>query len=150
MSIRLHKKLKVNAAPDEVFSCWMKYPEFQDFIPAIESIELLDDKRSRWTVNTPLHKTVSFESRITGVEPGKSLAWESSHPEVSSSGRVQLVPHGDGTEVTLTLSFDFSHEWVSDLADMLAHFGFPSHAIDQGLELIKAHIEGLTQARKGR
>ena len=85
--VLLHKSLTINASPEEIFDYWSDFRNFQQFIPMIESIEILDDKRSRWKIHAPLGHKVMFESLITTFEPGKNLVWESGHAGGHDHGR---------------------------------------------------------------
>ena len=137
----LHKKLTINASIQQVFAYWADFRNFQQFIPIIESIDILDDKRSRWIVQTPLGHKVTFESHITAYEPDNNLAWESSHAGGEARGELRLIELGKNTAVELDFEYNLHRDWMQNIARLVSPFGFPSIAFDHGLARIKEKIE---------
>ena len=139
--VLLHKSLTVNASPEEIFNYWSDFRNFQQFIPMIESIEILDDKRSRWKIHAPLGHKVVFESLITTFEPGENLVWESDHADGFAKGNLKLAALGKSTRVELDFEYSLHRGWMQNIARLVSHFGFPSLAFDHGLARIKEKIE---------
>jgi uncharacterized membrane protein len=137
----LHKKLTINATPQQVFDYWADFRHFQQFIPVIERIDILDERRSRWVIHAPLSHRVIFESLITTFEPDKNLVWESRHADGFARGELRLTESGDNTQVELDFEYKLHRGWMRNVARLVSHFGFPSHAFDHGLARIKEQIE---------
>lgn len=140
-TVLLHKNLTINASPQRIFAYWADFRNFQQFIPIIESIEILDDKRSRWKIHAPLGHQVVFESLITTFEPGENLVWESDHADGHARGDLRLTALGENTLVELDFEYCLHHNWMQNIARLVSHFGFPSLAFDHGLARIKEKIE---------
>ena len=69
----------------------------------VESVEKLDEKRSRWTIKASLGSTV--ELSITEDNPGKVIAWTSEpESEIRTEGHLEFLeaPPHRGTYVRLT------------------------------------------------
>lgn len=139
--MELQKKLTINAPAKQVFAYWSDFRHFQQIIPLIETIDILDDKRSRWVVHAPLSHKVIFESVITVFEPGKILVWESSHADGFARGQLKLFDLGESTRVELNFEYTLFRHWMQNIARLVSHFGFPSLAFDHGLARIKEQIE---------
>ena len=139
--MKLYKKLTINASAQQVFTYWADFRNFQQFIPVIESIEILDDKRSRWLIYAPLGHKVSFESLITTYEPDKNLVWESNHSGGHARGELRLTEMGGNTGVELDFEYSLHRNWMQNIARLVNRFGFPSIAFDHGLARIKEEIE---------
>ena len=137
----LHKDLIINASPQQVFDYWADFHNFQHFIPIIESIDILDDRRSRWIIHAPLGHKVAFESHITTFEPGKNLIWESRHTDGFARGDLRLTESDENTRVELDFEYTLHRGWMQNIARLVSHFGFPSLAFDHGLSRIKEEIE---------
>lgn len=137
----LHKKLTIKAPAQQVFAYWADFRNFQQFIPMIESIEIIDDKQSRWIIHAPLGHKVVFESLITTFEPGKNLVWESDHADGHARGDLRLTALGKSTHVELDFEYSLHRGWMQNIARLVSHFGFPSLAFDHGLARIKEQIE---------
>ena len=137
----LHKNLTIKASPQQVFDYWADFRHFQQFIPIIERIDILDDQRSRWVIHAPLSHRVTFESLITTFEPGKNLVWESRHADGFARGNLRLIESGGHTRVELDFEYTLFRGWMQSIARLVSHFGFPSLAFDHGLARIKEQIE---------
>ena len=137
----LHKNLTINASAQEVFDYWADFRNFQQYIPIIERIDILDDRRSRWVIRAPLSHKVTFESQITTFEPGKNLVWESRHADGFARGELSLIESGENTHVELDFEYTLYRGWMRNIARLVSHLGFPSLAFDHGLARIKEQIE---------
>lgn len=137
----LQKKLTINAPARQVFAYWADFRNFQQFIPVIERIDVIDDRRSRWFIRAPLGHMVVFESIITCFEPGKKLVWESHHADGFARGELRLTASGKNTLVELDFEYTLHRGWMQSAARLVSHFGFPSLAFDHGLSRIKQKIE---------
>ena len=137
----LHKTITINASAQQVFDFWADFRNFQQFIPIIKSIEILDDRHSRWIIHAPLSHKVSFESLITTFEPGQTLVWESSHADGFARGELRLFELDNMTRVELDFEYKLHRHWMQKIAGLVSHFGFPSIAFDHGLARIKETIE---------
>ena len=137
----LHKKLTIKAPAQQVFAYWADFRNFQQFIPLIETIDIIDNKRSRWIIHAPLGHKVIFESLITTFEPDKNLIWESHHTDGFARGQLRLTELGENTQVELDFEYSLHRHWMQNIARLVARFGFPSVAFDHGLARIKAEIE---------
>lgn len=137
----LQKRIIINASPQQVFDYWADFRHFQQFIPIIERIDVVDDRRSRWLIRAPLGHKVVFESLITTFEPGKQLVWESHHADGHARGELRLADSDGSTQLELDFEYSLHHNWMQNIAHLVGHFGFPSLAFDHGLARIKEKIE---------
>ena len=94
--------------PGELYDYWRDAGNLPSFVENLESIELLDDRRSRWTVKAPGGKTVSWVSRITHDCPGESISWQSEEgADVPNSGKVSFIDAGHrGTIVRAVIAYE--------------------------------------------
>jgi uncharacterized membrane protein len=93
---------------EELYSIWRDVRNLPDFVENLESIEQIDDRRSRWTVKAPGGKTVSWVSAITDDCPGESISWQSEEgADVPNSGKVEFVDMGErGTIVRAVIAYE--------------------------------------------
>ena len=98
----------IDRPAEELFSYWRDVQNLAGFMENIESIERIDDRRSRWTVKAPGDRTVSWESLITNEEPGRSISWRSVEgADVDNSGKVEFIAAGErGTVVRAVIAYD--------------------------------------------
>jgi uncharacterized membrane protein len=99
----------IGKSRDELYAEWRDFARFPRFMENVEEVELLDSKRSRWTIKAPGGSSVELVTRITKDKAGKMIAW-ASEPEstISTDGRVDFIDAapGRGTMVRLTMRYD--------------------------------------------
>ena len=117
--ITASKKIKSHAAlsaeavtiarpPGELFAYWRDLSNLANFMENIESIEKIDDRRSRWTVKAPGGGTVEWESVITHEDPGRAISWHSAEgADVDNKGKVEFIDAGQrGTVVRAVIAYE--------------------------------------------
>ena len=103
---RLFETQRHIAAPTpavwEVLYDVARWPEWT---PTIDSVELLDERAfgvgSRAKVRQP--KLPQAEWQVTEVVPGRNFTWEAKGPGMKTIARHEVVPDGDGSQVTLSI-----------------------------------------------
>lgn len=105
--IRMHLVTTVMRSPDDLYEAWRDLTDLPRFIDQLESVVILDDRRSHWTTRGPAGP-VSWEAEITTDEPGRRIAWRStSDSDIKTAGTVAFTPlaTGRGTRVDVTLEY---------------------------------------------
>lgn len=93
----------------ELFAFWRDFTNLPNVLENVERIEVLDDRRSHWTVTAPGGNTVEWVAAITDEKEGEHIAWASEEgADVPNSGRIDFRDaQGDrGTIVTATILYD--------------------------------------------
>ena len=91
----------------ELFAFWRNVDNLPRFVENLESIEKIDDRRSRWTVKAPAGKTVSWVSEIIDEQPGRSISWQARDADIPNSGKVEFEDAGQrGTVVRAIIAYD--------------------------------------------
>lgn len=143
MAIDVRKAVTVNRAPGDLYAFWRDFANLPRFMRHLEAVEVLGEKRSRWTAKAPLGQTVEWEAEITDEQQHESLSWRSTpEAEVVNSGSVRFVrlPANRGTEVHVMLHYDPPGGRVGALAAKL--FGEePEQQITDDLRRFKALME---------
>ena len=98
----------IGRTPQELYDYWRDVANLPRFVENLQSIERIDDQRSRWTVKAPAGKTVSWVSVITDDQPGRSISWQSEPgADVPNSGRVEFIDAGArGTVVRAVIAYE--------------------------------------------
>lgn len=105
----LGNTVTVGKPAQELYDQWRDFTRFPSFMENIESVEKLDDRRSRWAIKAPGGSSVELLTRITDDQPGKAIGWASEPgSEITTEGRVQFIEAapGRGTMVRLTMRYD--------------------------------------------
>jgi uncharacterized membrane protein len=98
----------INRPAQELYAFWRQPTNLVAVMDNIESIERIDDTRSRWTVKAPAGREVSWESVITKDVLGKEITWQSAPGgDVANSGRIEFQDAGTrGTVVRAVIAYD--------------------------------------------
>ncbi len=103
------RTVTINRPRAELFAYWRDFTNLPAFMDNVESVEVLDDTRSRWVVKAPGEGTVEWISAITEEREGEFIAWASIEgADVPNSGRIDFrdAQGGRGTIVTATILYD--------------------------------------------
>ncbi|HEX5580384.1 MAG TPA: SRPBCC family protein, partial [Gemmatimonadaceae bacterium] len=94
---------------EEVYEFWRDFQNLPRFMRHLESVRVLDDRRSHWVARAPAGRTVEWEAEIVEDRPNELIAWRSvAGADVDNAGHVRFsdAPGGRGTEVTVALRYD--------------------------------------------
>ncbi len=107
--VQVKEAITVNRPPDEAYRFWRDFSNLPRFMAHLESVQVLDDNRSRWKAKAPAGATVEWEAEITEDRPGELIAWRSlQHADVQNAGTVRFsrAPGNRGTEITVELRYE--------------------------------------------
>lgn len=102
------RAVTINRPRSDCFAFWRDFANLPTIMDNVESVEMLDDKRSHWVVKAPGGRTVEWDATITEEVPDALLAWASEEgADISNSGRIEFRDAGArGTVVTATILYD--------------------------------------------
>jgi uncharacterized membrane protein len=98
--------LTINRRPEELHSFWRDFENLPLFMRHLESVRVVDDRRSHWVATAPAGGTVEWDAEITEDVPGERIAWRSlPGSDVEHEGVISFVPApaGCGTYVQVTM-----------------------------------------------
>ncbi len=107
--IRVAKAITVSATPEDAYRLWRNFENLPRFMAHLESVRVMDERRSYWRARAPLGATVEWTAEITEDRPNELIAWRSIEPaDVRNAGRVRFTPLSNdrGVEVRVELSYD--------------------------------------------
>jgi uncharacterized membrane protein len=91
-SIHVIKSVHINRPVEDIYRFWRDFKNLPRVNAHLESVEIIDDKRSLWTAKAPAGKSVHWEAEITEDRPHERIAWRSIEGStVENSGSVQFV-----------------------------------------------------------
>lgn len=106
--IHVEEAMTINRTPWDLYSHWRNFENLAGFMHHIESVKVLDDKRSHWVVRAPAGTTVEWDAEIINDEPNALIAWRSlGNANVDNAGSVRFVPgpEGRGTDVKVVIDY---------------------------------------------
>ena len=103
------RTVTINRPREELYAFWRDFANLPLFMENVQSVTVLDEKRSHWVVLAPAGQTVEWDAVIKQDEPGRLIEWESvGDASVRNAGRIEFrdSTNGRGTLVTATLIYD--------------------------------------------
>lgn len=143
-SINVKKQIMIQKSPEQLYQFWRNFENLPRFMNHVQSITIIDDKRSHWVVKAPLDTTVQWDAEIIDEKPNQSIVWRSlENAEVDSVGSVTFTSmNGSGTEVQVTMKYNPPAGVVGAAAAAL--FGEnPEQQLDEDLNRFKQVMESM-------
>jgi uncharacterized membrane protein len=107
--VRVRRTVTVLQSPEEVYRFWHDFRNLPRFMEHLESVEILEGRRSRWRAKAPIGKDIEWEAEIVEDRPNEMITWRSlPGSEVDNTGSVRFLPApgGRGTEIRVELRYD--------------------------------------------
>jgi uncharacterized membrane protein len=98
----------INRSPAEVYGFWRDFRNLPRFMSHLESVRVIDDRRSHWIAVGPAGTRVEWDSEVTEDRPNQLLRWRSAPgADVENHGTVRFTqaPGGRGTELHVRLVY---------------------------------------------
>ena len=106
--VHVQRSVTINKSQAELYQFWRNFENLPQFMNHLESVTVLDDKRSHWKAKAPLGYTVEWDAEATGEVENERISWHSVEgSEIPNSGVVEFRPTANrGTEVRVTLTYE--------------------------------------------
>lgn len=99
----------INRPRQELYAYWRDFQNLPTFMENVKAVDILDDKRSQWTIAGPLGADIDLVAEITEDVPGERIAWRGTEgSDVDHEGWIAFKDNafGRGTEVRVFISYD--------------------------------------------
>jgi uncharacterized membrane protein len=135
---------------EDVYRFWRDFENAPAFMAGVESVEALDERRSRWSARVPAGPVVSWETVLVEDRPNELIRWCSadgadSGVRVDAAVRFETAAGGRGTEVQLELAHGAPE--TSGRAAQIAWQAAEADRIDADLRRCKQLLETAHAAR---
>jgi uncharacterized membrane protein len=134
--------LLINCTPEQAYRFWRDFENLPRFMNRLETVTVLDERRSRWVALGPVNRRIKWDTEITGERENEYISWRSlpgSDNQVDGSVEFHEAPANRGTLISAYLEFRPSQGTAGTLAQFLnkgANF-----AIRQDLRKLEALME---------
>jgi uncharacterized membrane protein len=106
--VHVTEAITINRPRNEVYGYWHNFENLPRFMAHLESIQVLDERRSHWKAKAPAGTTVEWDAEMLEDRTNELIAWRSLEgSSVPNSGSVRFkdAPGGRGTEVLVELRY---------------------------------------------
>lgn len=106
---KVEQIITVQRSPAEVYEFWRELENLPRIMRHLDSVRVLDGRRSHWVARAPLGLNVQWDAEIITDRPNETISWRSVPGSmVSTAGSVHFTPAagGQGTQVRVILKFD--------------------------------------------
>lgn len=107
--IEVRKTVTISRDPSHIYTFWRQLENLPRFMEHLESVRVLDNRRSSWKARGPSGSEYEWEAEITEDRPGELIAWRSlPSSDAFNTGVVRFLPapRSQGTEVHVELRYD--------------------------------------------
>jgi uncharacterized membrane protein len=100
------RAITVDCSPEDAYGFWRDLTNLPRFMAHLESVRMIDERRSRWIARAPAGTTVEWDAEIIDDRPGELITWRALRgAKVVSHGSVSFLraPGGRGAEVRMAI-----------------------------------------------
>ena len=105
---RAWHSVTVNKPIGEVFAFWRGLENLPQFMEHLESVEVIDNRRSHWKAKAPAGTSVEWDAEIVEERENELISWRSMPGSVvpnAGTVRFKEAPGGQGTEVHVVMEY---------------------------------------------
>jgi uncharacterized membrane protein len=103
------RSMTINRPRQDIYAAWRDFTRFPEYMDNVRSVEMIDQKTARWTIEAPAGNTVELVTETTHDVPGERIAWKSIEgSSITTAGEVLFfdAPAGRGTIVQLVMTYN--------------------------------------------
>ncbi|HVF91960.1 MAG TPA: SRPBCC family protein, partial [Blastocatellia bacterium] len=101
--------ITIRRPAEELYRYWRDFGKLPQFMEHLESVQVLDERRSHWVAKAPAGTSVEWDAEITEDRPNELISWRSVEgSDVENFGSVRFVraPGDRGTEVWVEVEYN--------------------------------------------
>jgi len=141
--VRVEQTVTIGLPPEEIYAFFRNFENLPRFMSHLQSVKVVDDKRSHWTTKGPAGSDAEWDAEIINEIPNELIGWRSvAGSQVDNAGSVHFKPNpgNRGTDVKVILRYDPPAGLLGALTAKL--FGEdPAHQVKEDLRALKMLLE---------
>ena len=103
---RIDRTVVIARSASDLYRFWRQLDNLPRFMDNLESVTVLDDRRSHWVAKGPLGARIEWDAEVHNEIPNELIAWRSlPGSEVDQAGSVHFTPTPEGTDVRVVLRY---------------------------------------------
>lgn len=139
-------EVTVRRPAEELYSFWRDLSRLPEIMSHLKRVEVLDDRRSRWTATGLAGEAITWDAEIINDQRGRLIAWRSlAGADVDCAGSVRFLPTDDGLATTIKIAMDYIPPAGRVGAAAARLFGRDAgQQIQSDLERFRDHMDSLS------
>lgn len=140
-AMHVARSIEIARPRAELYRFWRDFENLPKFMDHLESVRVLDERRSHWETKGSLGKRYAWDAEIVTDRPEEVISWRSVDGDVKNAGSVRFEPAARGTEVKVEIAYDPPAGRAGvGVAKLLGDE--PGQMVEQELERLKRYFEG--------
>lgn len=108
--IKIERDIVIDRSAAELFNFWRKFDNLPLVMKHLESVECLDERRSRWRMRRGDDIT-EWIAEIINEHPNELIAWRTlAGSDVQHAGSIRFTPTADGQSTAVKLALEYEVE----------------------------------------
>ena len=144
VNVNIKSTFTINKPREEVYNFWRKLDNLPLFMNHLESVEVLDNERSRWVLKLPAGITaISWQAEIVMDVPGELIGWSSLPGSVlDNAGKVRFRQSLDGKSTVVDVVISYQPP-VGGLGASIAQILNPvfKNMVDKDVQNFKQYLD---------
>ena len=107
-AVKVEHAVTIDLPADVLYRFWRNFEQLPQVMGHLESVEVIDERRSRWRAKAPGGQTIEWDAVVHNEIPNRLIAWKSvDGAAVPNAGSVHFTPAASsrGTEVRVILEY---------------------------------------------
>jgi uncharacterized membrane protein len=141
--VKVERSIAINRTPEELYRFWRNAANLSQVMKHVDSVEVIDAHRSRWTAIGPLGVRVTWEAEVFNEREPELIAWRSiPGGQIETAGSIHFRPleFDRGTAVVVSLKYNPPAGKIGDFVASLFGGGL-SQEVDEDLRRFKSLME---------
>ncbi len=149
---RVDKTIVVDRSCAELYRFWRNFENLPRIMSHLESVRVIDNKRSRWVAKGPLGIPVECDAEIHTERPDELVSWRSLPGSVvDTAGSVHFQPVGGGRSCQVRVELRYNPPGDNLGVKMIKMLGeTPDREIEEDLQRFKREMEAGAPVHAGR
>jgi len=107
--LKMKKSILIDRPADELYAFWRDFQNLPRLTDILQSVEVLDDIRSRWTAVAPGDIPIQWDAIVTKDIRDEMIGWQSTDDSpVETAGYVRFEPTREGRETLVRVALEYS------------------------------------------
>jgi ribosome-associated toxin RatA of RatAB toxin-antitoxin module len=132
--------VNVAADPQTAWDYVSNYQNFDQFMPHITKVQILEGDTSEWHLSGPLGIPVSWQAITSVKQPPSHLSWHSVKGTIDTKGFIKIEPSSTGSRITVHMEYEPPLGAIGEAFASL--FKDPQKMLEDGVEKLGQILHG--------